>query len=200
KVPAPCRLPRDGGERKEACISRLDLLGQARAGIRRSARRSSHFGTCARGAWRKSDGARFHGGSLGGFSVCGSLQSGLRKSAYVCAARRWPASEECVYRGNDSLRASREQTSSVRNHKLPKLFGARAGNFAAPCRVGAGKNRVGSVPGGSQTTWADRVESGFSLCAWSGSRTARRLPAALWCLSPEPAEHADGPCDARHVR
>src|SRR4029077_18344566 len=76
----------------------------------------------------------------------------------------------------------------------------RAGNFAAPCRVGAGKNRVGSVPGGSQTTWADRVESGFSLCAWSGSRTAGRLPAAFWCLPPEPAKHPDGPCDARHVR
>ena len=83
---------------------------------------------------------------------------------------------------------------------MPKLFGARTGDFAASSGAGAGKNRVGCLPGNSEAARADCVEGGVSLCAWRGSRIAGRRRAPLWRISPEPAKHADGASDARHVR
>src|SRR5260370_33163211 len=113
-------IPGKGGEGEEARFPRMDLLGPWRPWLWRFARAAIHPRACPRRAWRESHGPRFDRRSLGGFSIQGASQGGIRESTYFTAPRRWIAIEECLHRGCGAWRASHEQAIPQRHASLTR--------------------------------------------------------------------------------
>src|SRR4029077_4855431 len=67
-------------------------------------------------------------------------------------------------------------------------------------RVGAGKNRVGRVPGNFEARRKDCVAQRIQICAWRRSGIRPRLSAVVWRVPSEPAQYADGAGDGGDVR
>ena len=97
EVPAACALSGKCRAGEAPGVSRLGLLGQAGARLRRSARGSADPRACSSGAWSEPHGKNVHGRPLGRFPLQGALRGGFRESGNLGSARRWARAEECIY-------------------------------------------------------------------------------------------------------
>src|SRR5258706_5291459 len=163
-------IPGKGGDGEEARFPRMDLLGTRCPWLWRFARAAIHPRACPRRAWRESHGPRFHRRSLGGFSIQGASQGGIRESTHFTAPRRWIAIEEYLHRGGRAVRASREQAIAQRNSSLPRLSGARTGNLAASSRARVGENCLGRPSGNFETTRTNRIARHLAFFPWRRMR------------------------------
>src|SRR6266851_10149262 len=197
---ASCGVPRKSRAGKTAGVSGLYVLGQAGSRIRRRARATAHCGAGAGCARLESHRTDVYRRSLGRLFVSGAVRRGICKPAGCGESRRRLAAEECLYHGGGALRSAGKQAAAIGNPKLPRILGTRDRDFAAQGSACPGEDRVGRLSGNTETSWSDSGAGGVSIHARCGSGSSGSRDAAVWRLSSEPAEYADGTADSGDVR
>ena len=191
QVSAARRVPAKGGAREAPRLSRLGILGQARAGIRRSAREAADSGPRAGRAWRQPHRPNVHRRPLRRFSLQGAVRGGFRESADFDAPRRRACSSRTLtFRRPRALRAAREQAAAFRSWRTAAPISKRNSKFCARARF----SRSAASPCASTLALLKERGEIKSVAAFPFRHGAsydarRRLAAAVRVLPSEPAKY-----------
>ena len=130
QMPPACALPGSRCSREASCVSRVDLLGQTCAGLRRPARCPSDPGTRSRRPRRQSHRKDVHWRSLRRFPLQSPTRRGLCEPTNFYQPRRWAGAQQRLHIGHTPVLAAREQAASIGTGKLQAVF--REGTEADP--------------------------------------------------------------------
>ncbi len=174
-MPATGRSSQDHRSGQETPIPRLEVLGQARARIRRPAGPHAHCRVGAGRTWCQSHGPHVHRRLLRRLALRGVVPFWFRQSARVGFPRRRTRAFGLLCHRRRAVRPSAKQTDDTRNDELSSVSRVRAFTVTA-CHAGrpTGENRVRGL---AQDV---RVVGSTLTCRTAGFSPRRRGGTPRW--------------------